>query len=61
MTIKSVEIEGVASVIIPEKDYYELVEASRFLDALEGAGVDNWDGYSDAQEMLGEWDSEQSS
>lgn len=29
-----------------------LEEDSAFLSCLEGAGVDNWDGYSYAQEML---------
>lgn len=32
----------------------ELEEDSLFLSCLEGAGVDNWDGYGDAQEMLAE-------
>lgn len=30
----------------------------RFLDALHGAGVDNWDGYEDAQAILEDWGEE---
>ncbi len=32
----------------------QLEEDSLFLSCLEGAGVDNWQGYGDAQEMLAE-------
>jgi len=30
----------------------DLEEDSKFLGCLQGAGVDNWDGYDDAQEMM---------
>ena len=41
-------------VTIP-KDYYEkLLGESEFLNCLQAAGVDNWDGYSYAQEMMDE-------
>lgn len=30
----------------------ELKEAEAFLDALQAAGVDNWEGYEQAQEMM---------
>lgn len=33
-------------------------ERLRFLDALEGAGVDNWKGYEDAQDMIEAWNNE---
>jgi len=41
-------------VQITKKYYEELVEAQAKLDALEGAGVDNWEGYDDAMERLAE-------
>lgn len=30
----------------------KLQEDSEFLECLKSAGVDNWDGYSEAQEMM---------
>lgn len=39
-------------VTIHREVYDEMVEDIAFLRALEGAGVDNWDGYGDAQEMM---------
>ncbi len=36
------------------KENLALEEDSLFLSCLQGAGVDNWDGYGDAQEMLDE-------
>ena len=41
-----------ACVIIPMARYNELVEAEDKLAALEAAGVDNWDGYDFAMEVL---------
>jgi hypothetical protein len=41
-----------ATVTIPKADYEVLVAASDFLDCLQAAGVDNWEGYCVAQEML---------
>lgn len=37
------------TVTITEKEYNELIEARRFLTALENAGVDNWEGYDEAR------------
>jgi hypothetical protein len=37
-------------VKISQEEYEELKEAQRFLDCLEHAGVDNWEGYDFAQE-----------
>ena len=37
---------------ISVKEYAELVDAYRTLLALESAGVDNWDGYDYAMEIL---------
>jgi len=39
-------------ITIPLKEYEQLLKDSEWLSCLEGAGVDNWCGYSDAQEML---------
>ena len=36
---------------ITEEEYEELIENSQFLEALEIAGVDNWDGYDEAREI----------
>ena len=36
----------------------ELEEDARLLAALNAAGVDNWDGYSYAHELLREWQAE---
>lgn len=41
-------------VTIPKKEYDSLVEDSDFLLALEAAGVDNWDGYENAQDIMAE-------
>lgn len=42
------------TVTIPKKEYDELVRDSVFLGCLEGAGVDNWDGYSEAYRLMEE-------
>lgn len=40
------------TVTISKKEYDKLVEDSAFLGCLRAAGVDNWDGYGDAHEMM---------
>ena len=40
------------TVLIVEKEYIQLLADKRMLDALIGAGVDNWDGFDDACESL---------
>ena len=40
------------TVTISVKEYEQLKEDSKFLNCLISAGVDSWDGYSYAQEML---------
>jgi len=40
------------------KENSEYVDRIVFLDALEAAGVDNWEGYSFAQEIMKEWQQE---
>lgn len=39
-------------ITITLKEYNQLLEDSKILRALEGAGVDNWDGYDYAMESL---------
>ena len=40
------------TVEVDKLHYEELLEASLMLGALEEAGVDNWEGYSYAMELL---------
>ena len=40
------------TVTISKKEYDELVEDQKMLQALEGAGVDNWEGYNYAMQLL---------
>ena len=40
------------TVTLTRKEYDELEEAQAFLICLEGAGVDNWDGYEIAQDVM---------
>lgn len=37
----------------------KLEERDLWLSALENAGVDNWEGYEYAQELMEEWDNEE--
>lgn len=39
-------------VTITIEEYNRLTERSQWLDMLEGCGVDNWQGYDDAQELF---------
>jgi hypothetical protein len=45
-------------VEITKKQYEELQDAQAFLLALQAAGVDNWDGYDYAIDILEEWSNE---
>ena len=40
------------TITITQKNFRELVRRDTFLTALEHAGVDNWDGYDYAMELL---------
>ena len=40
------------TVTISQHEYDDLLSDQRMLRALEGAGVDNWDGYDFAREAL---------
>lgn len=42
------------TVTITVDEYEELISDSKFLQALVGAGVDNWDGYEYACEIFQE-------
>ena len=49
-----IDLNGEAMIAITKKEYESLLEDSEKLEALEAAGVDNWEGYSDAMESLEE-------
>lgn len=44
------------TVTISKEEYEELLEDQKMLIALQGAGVDNWEGYDFAMESLNEED-----
>ena len=46
---------SVKMVEITEEEFERLQERDDFLSALEAAGVDNWDGYYEAQLIQKEW------
>lgn len=51
------ENTGVTETInISKKKYDELIEDQKLLSALIACGVDNWDGYDHAQDMIGDED-----
>lgn len=41
-------------ITITKKEYDELKHSANKLSALEGAGVDNWEGWDSAMEILSE-------
>ncbi len=41
------------TITISKEEYEELLEDAKFMRALEAAGVDNWEGYEYAQDLLG--------
>lgn len=45
-------------VVISVNEYNKLLEDSRLLSALQGAGVDNWQGYDQALTILEEMEAE---
>ena len=47
------------TVTITKAEYEELVQDSNFLEALRCTGIDNWRGYSEAIDILREWDEEE--
>ena len=40
------------TVTITKKEYESLLKDAEFLEALRSAGVDNWEGYSHALDLL---------
>ena len=42
------------TITISKTEYEELLGAQRWVDCLEGAGVDNWEGYDEAVELYQE-------
>ena len=42
------------TITISKKEYESLLQDSKKLSALEGAGVDNWQGYDEAMELIRE-------
>jgi len=42
------------TITISKKEYESLKEDARWLQCLENAGVDNWEGYDYARELLNE-------
>lgn len=45
-------MENEETIIISKKLYNELIAAAEKLSVLEAVGVDNWEGYDIAMEML---------
>jgi hypothetical protein len=39
-------------ITITKEEYEKLVEDSKVLDALRRCGVDNWEGYDEAMELI---------
>ena len=42
------------TITITKKEYESLLEDRKWLECLEGAGVDNWQGYDYAKELFNE-------
>lgn len=45
---------SVPHIVVKQETFDQLVDDSNFLSSLEGAGVDNWEGYDMAVEMYQE-------
>lgn len=43
---------NIQMISIPKTTYDQLIKDQKWLQALEAAGVDNWEGCSEAQESL---------
>jgi len=46
------------TITIKKSEYDQLLIDQRWLNALEQCGVDNWDGYDYAHELIEQWESE---
>lgn len=51
-TTKECVVSNAEETTIPVARYLELVAAEEKLSALESAGVDNWEGYDHAMDIL---------
>lgn len=51
--------DDTVTITLNKAAYYELVEQATWADALDCAGVDNWDGYENAQQIFKEMRAEQ--
>jgi hypothetical protein len=50
------DLAGAATMItISEEEYNKMLDRIMWLDALEAAGVDNWQGFDEAREIYKEW------
>lgn len=50
--------DNTPTIIISRAEYNRLLQRDLMLLALEHSGVDNWDGYGDAQDLMDEWEGE---
>ena len=48
-------MDKIEMVSIPKKEYWKLRERDEYLESLEQAGVDNWDGCDLAYDIREEW------
>ncbi len=46
--------DKIEMISISKAEYDQLIEDQKWLQALEGAGVDNWEGIDFARESLGD-------
>jgi len=49
---------GTTMITISEEEYNKMLDRIMWLDALEAAGVDNWQGFDEAREIYQEWNQE---
>ena len=56
--LKGITMETEETITISKKEYDRLIKVDKWMDALEGAGVDNWQGIDGAYDILGEMDNE---
>jgi len=47
------------TITIAKKAYDRLIRAERMLEALRECGVDNWEGYAEAVQLVGDLELEQ--
>jgi hypothetical protein len=45
-------------ITISEEEYNKMLDRIMWLDALEAAGVDNWQGFDEARKIYQEWNQE---